>query len=184
MQKTKFNTFDELRWDELSDGCKRNLLLIAEEAKKNKKCFWTRGCKKGYPIVSLCYANRVTRQITVHRFVMLFYFKNIPLGFEVDHIDRDRMNFSLSNLRVCSHSANVLNTDLELLHDRCVKPSKARDLEKLKESQKKKRVFKQEVYLEIIRMHSEGLGYDKLASLYGISKAGIAYIIRNKENYL
>ena len=183
MQKTKFNTFDDLRWEELSEGCKKNLLEIAEEA-RNNSCCWIRGCSNGYPIVSLCYSNRVTRQIMVHRFVILFYFKNIPTGFEIDHIDRDKKNFSLRNLRVCPHSINANNVNAEAQKSKASKASKSRDLEKLKEAKKKKRAFKQEVYLEIIRMHSEGLGYDKLASLYGISKAGIAYIIRNKENYL
>lgn len=91
MQKTKFNTFDDLRWEELSEGCKKNLLEIAEEA-RNNSCCWIRGCSNGYPIVSLCYSNRVIRQIMVHRFVILFYFKNIPTGFEIDHVDRDYKN--------------------------------------------------------------------------------------------
>ena len=76
------------------------------------------------------------------------------------------------------------NKDKDKAHKAASKASKSRDLEKLREAQKKKRAFKQEVYLEIIGKHYEGIGYDKLAELYGISKAGIAYIIRNKENYL
>ena len=102
----------------------------------------------------------------------------------IDHIDRDPLNFALCNLRVVSNRVNCQNKDSGKAYKAALKASKSRDLDKLRESQKKKRAFKQEVYLEIIEKHSEGLGYDKLAALYGISKAGIAYIIKNKNNYL
>jgi len=33
----------------------------------------------------------------------------IPAGLEIDHIDRDKHNNTLSNLRLVTHSENCLN---------------------------------------------------------------------------
>lgn len=183
MAVNKYLSFEDLRWDELSENCRVSLLEILKES-LNRHCHWTKGCGNGYPTVSLCYPKEKPKSIQLHRFLILYTRGSIPYDMVVDHIDRDPLNFALCNLRVVSNRMNCQNKDKDKAHKAALKASKSRDLEKLREAQKKKRAFKQEVYLEIIGKHYEGIGYDKLAELYGISKAGIAYIIRNKENYL
>lgn len=44
----------------------------------------------------------------LHRYIM-----NAPKGFEVDHIDMDRMNNCRSNLRICTHQQNQCNQPLQ-----------------------------------------------------------------------
>jgi hypothetical protein len=45
----------------------------------------------------------------IHRYIM-----NEPSGFEVDHIDRDRLNNCRSNLRICTHQQNQCNQPLQI----------------------------------------------------------------------
>lgn len=44
----------------------------------------------------------------IHRYIM-----NEPKGFEVDHIDMDRMNNCRNNLRICTHRENQCNQSLQ-----------------------------------------------------------------------
>lgn len=44
----------------------------------------------------------------IHRLIM-----NAPKGFEVDHINRDRMNNCRNNLRICTHQQNQCNQPLQ-----------------------------------------------------------------------
>lgn len=48
------------------------------------------------------------RRIYLHRYLM-----DASSGFEVDHIDRDRMNNCRSNLRICTHQQNQCNQYLQ-----------------------------------------------------------------------
>lgn len=54
-----------------------------------------------------CIAIDGTRYLA-HRLVWLHCFGEIPVGF-VDHINRDRSDNRLENLRLCSHSQNCRN---------------------------------------------------------------------------
>ena len=44
-----------------------------------------------------------------HRIVWEAFNGKIPAGLEIDHIDRDKHNNTLSNLRLVTHSENCLN---------------------------------------------------------------------------
>ena len=46
----------------------------------------------------------------VHRLVWEAYNGPVPVGLEIDHIDRDRLNNNLSNLRLVTRSQNLWNT--------------------------------------------------------------------------
>lgn len=62
----------------------------------------------GYRTVNVC-KNQKHKNFTIHRLLAIHFIPNpedLPL---VDHIDRDRTNNDLSNLRWCSHKTNSIN---------------------------------------------------------------------------
>ena len=67
------------------------------------KCSPTKG---GYRKVSLCYKGGVTTKL-VHRVVMESYKPTGNQDLDVNHIDGDKTNNSLSNLEWCSRSENI-----------------------------------------------------------------------------
>ena len=62
----------------------------------------------GYMVVGL-HKDRITIYKTVHTIVVESFLGEIPNGKEIDHIDSNKSNNSLSNLRVCSHKENMNN---------------------------------------------------------------------------
>lgn len=61
---------------------------------------------QGYKVVSV---NRMPRG--VHRIIYLMHHGTITPGRQIDHIDRDKLNNSISNLRSVTPSENSRNTD-------------------------------------------------------------------------
>ena len=62
----------------------------------------------GYMVVGLHKDGKTTYK-KVHTVVVESFLGKIPIGKEIDHIDCDKSNNSLSNLRVCSHKENINN---------------------------------------------------------------------------
>lgn len=52
---------------------------------------------------------------TVHRLVALAFLGERPEGMVIDHIDRDKMNNHISNLRYCTQSENNKNVSEEVI---------------------------------------------------------------------
>ena len=79
-------------------------LLQVYNSKKNK---YLKNClnKKGYYMVCISYTN-----FSIHRLV---YMCNNPTedltGFQIDHIDNNKLNNKIENLRKCSASDNCSN---------------------------------------------------------------------------
>lgn len=46
---------------------------------------------------------------SAHRIIWEMHNGAIPLGMEIDHVDRDPWNNKLSNLRLCTRSQNMMN---------------------------------------------------------------------------
>jgi hypothetical protein len=65
---------------------------------------------KGYSIVSI-YKNGKRKNIKVHRLVYLTFVGEILEDKVIDHIDRDKTNNKLSNLRLVTHQQNGFNRD-------------------------------------------------------------------------
>lgn len=73
---------------------------------KSKRFLATRLDKDGYPRVTLSnYGKTLTYHI--HKLVAEVWLGERPAGYEVDHIDRNRQNGKLSNLRYVTHLENM-----------------------------------------------------------------------------
>lgn len=64
--------------------------------------------RAGYMVVGLHKDGKTTYK-KVHTIVVESFLGEIPNGKEIDHIDSNKSNNSLSNLRVCSHKENMNN---------------------------------------------------------------------------
>ena len=64
--------------------------------------------KQGYCHISLC-NNAIKKYFRVHFLVASHYLGKKPVGYEIDHIDRDPLNNNLKNLRYISRSGNNKN---------------------------------------------------------------------------
>ena len=64
--------------------------------------------KDGYYRVDLR-TNGKKKSFTIHRLVGLHYLENVEDKNEIDHIDRNKTNNHISNLRWCNKSENQLN---------------------------------------------------------------------------
>lgn len=64
---------------------------------------WKWSYSSGYAIRKQ-FVDGKPRRIYMHRFIA-----NPPAGFEVDHIDRNKLNNCRSNLRICTRSENARN---------------------------------------------------------------------------
>ena len=49
------------------------------------------------------------KKYLVHRLIWTYFFGAIPKGFQVDHINRDREDNTIENLRVVTHQENCFN---------------------------------------------------------------------------
>lgn len=71
----------------------------------------------GYLKVALCKDGN-PKTYHVHRLIALTYISNPDNLPEIDHIDRDKLNNSIKNLRWVSRRENVLNRDLEQIREK------------------------------------------------------------------
>lgn len=64
----------------------------------------------GYLIVKLyCPKDDSYKRIYLHRLVYMAFNGEIPEGYEIDHIDGDRQNCALCNLKAVTHKENCSN---------------------------------------------------------------------------
>ena len=66
----------------------------------------------GYYQVIL-YKNKKPKNFNIHRLVGLHYLDKVEGKEHIDHIDRNKINNHISNLRWCNRSENQLNTGIQ-----------------------------------------------------------------------
>jgi len=59
-----------------------------------------KGSNHGYRKIKLFDDTGIRRRFSVHRLVWLAFFGDIPEGFEIDHIDHNKQNNNIDNLRI------------------------------------------------------------------------------------
>lgn len=74
--------------------------------KKLKQCKMS----NDYLMVSIYDKDGNKKRVYVHRLVYMAFYGDIPSGMEIDHIDANRGNNTISNLRLCSHQDNCNNS--------------------------------------------------------------------------
>lgn len=104
----------------------------------------------------------IFKPIRVHRLVAEQFIGKIGEGMEVDHIDGDRTNNKLNNLRIVSHAENIKNAKQRGVFDKGQNAFKG----KLKKEQIK----------EIQSLISNGLDNAGIAKIYGIDKSNISRV--------
>ena len=64
--------------------------------------------KSGYYYIALS-KNNEAEMLRLHKLVALHFIGKNPIGLEIDHIDKNRLNNNVSNLRYISRSENQAN---------------------------------------------------------------------------
>jgi hypothetical protein len=138
--------------------------------KKHLKCWRTLTPQKeyhGYRSVRLS-RKGVARNAKIYRLVAQAFIGEIPLGYDVDHIDNNRKNDEVSNLRIVTRRQNVSHCVGQKRHAYGEKSGHA----KLSEEQVK----------EIRQQYRNGNGtHRSLARKYGVHYTAIRLIVCGKN---
>lgn len=68
-------------------------------------------CKQGYPVIFLKNRYGKKKRFFIHYLVASTFLGPKPKGLDTDHIDRDKTNNNLNNLRYVSRATNNFNKD-------------------------------------------------------------------------
>jgi hypothetical protein len=72
--------------------------------------------KDGYAFACISHAGRA-KNLWIHRLVAQTFIGEIPPDMEVDHIDRNRTNNAISNLRIITKTQNIRNSSRRNGHE-------------------------------------------------------------------
>jgi len=82
--------------------------------------------KDGYFNVRLCKDNKI-KGFRVHRLIALHFIDNPNNLLEIDHIDRNRTNNNIENLRWSTHSDNLKNREIKGCIYKVIKKNKEKE---------------------------------------------------------
>ena len=72
-----------------------------------KRCLSECIGKRGYVVVNLKCIDGKYRTFRWHRVIWTFFYGTIPEDKEINHVDENKQNNTLSNLSLCTHKENV-----------------------------------------------------------------------------
>ena len=98
---------------------------IISETKQyfNGKNYW-KDKNSGY------YRNAQVKPHSLHRQVWIYHNGEIPKGLTIDHIDRNKDNNQIENLRLATYSENIRNVDEKVLEKKRTHAKEIRELTK------------------------------------------------------
>lgn len=77
---------------------------------KNKKNKLLKNSDNGSGYIkTIIYNNNIPKTFYIHRLVAKYFLENYDENLEIDHIDRNSLNNSISNLRMATRSQNCIN---------------------------------------------------------------------------
>ena len=80
--------------------------IFSKWSKDYKELKLTKSCY-GYLVVDLCNSDKkIHKQFRVHRVIYNTFVGDIPKDFCIDHIDGDKINNNIENLRLCTNRQN------------------------------------------------------------------------------
>ena len=82
---------------------------MRKEVSKNIKGF---SMKKGYVKLSVCIKNNKRKHFELHQIMAIVFLNHVPCGMKlvIDHIDENKVNNKLQNLRIISQRENSVNS--------------------------------------------------------------------------
>ena len=91
----------------------REGLVYRYDSRQDKLVLCKINDNKGYYRTGV--GNGIRRLLYVHRIVYETFKGEIPIGYEIDHIDTIKSNNHIDNLRMCTHRENN-NNELSKMH--------------------------------------------------------------------
>lgn len=97
-------------WKTLKENENYEISVNSHEIRncKTKKTIKPRVNNKGYYYIGLC-SNGKQKHYSLHRLIYNNFLGDLGADDVIDHIDNDRLNNSIENLRKCSQSENNIN---------------------------------------------------------------------------
>lgn len=110
MQNYKFTKWSDI-WDLPLSNKQRTLIVKICEDAKQEPFIYKRGVCGNYSRLSLGVKGSRFKP-AIHTLVYLYYNRDVDLiGFEIDHIDRNKFNNSIKNLRLTTRAENNSNSN-------------------------------------------------------------------------
>ena len=158
------------------------------------------GAKKDYICVGLVITgingDKIQRSFGLHNVIYAWYKGELPLGYDVDHIDGDSLNNNIDNLELVTHEENLKRRRIKGVnqwyyikgYDNESWAKRKQELENIKNNRKLRKELKPkyDLYMKILKADlKKAWDEDDLNTLYVLSRKRInfgEFVKRYKES--